>query len=87
MAQRFLQASSAKATTPNERALFRYLIYQACLKKRPFNLFHRANLRLRTNRRVKRSFGNAVTWERSFAEHALQAYDELARMPRCPIGR
>jgi adenine-specific DNA-methyltransferase len=40
------------ATDPNTRdakALLSYLIYQACLKKRPFNLFHRANLRLRTN--------------------------------------
>lgn len=61
----------------SEHALLHYLIYQACLKKRPFNLFHRANLRLRTNNAVTRSFGNAVTWNRSFVHHALQAYDEL----------
>lgn len=60
-------------------ALLRHMIYQACLKKRPFNLFHRANLNLRTNEGVERSFGNAATWERSFIHHALQAYDELCR--------
>jgi adenine-specific DNA-methyltransferase len=66
---------------PNATALLRYLVYQACLKKRPFNLFHRANLALRTTPGVKRSFGNAATWERSFEHHALQAYDELAKAP------
>lgn len=64
---------------PEAAALLRYLVYQACLKKRPFNLFHRANLALRTAPGIKRSFGNAVTWERSFEHHALQAYDELAK--------
>jgi adenine-specific DNA-methyltransferase len=64
---------------PPAGSLLRYLIYQACLKKRPFNLFHRANLSLRTNDGVKRSFGNAATWERSFTHHALQAFDELTR--------
>lgn len=60
-----------------QTALLRYLLYQACLKKRPFNLFHRSNLHLRTNKGVSRSFGNHVTWERSFQHHIMQAYDEL----------
>lgn len=64
---------------PQSRSLLLYLIYQACLKKRPFNLFHRANLSLRIADNVKRSFGNATTWERSFSHHALQAFDELAK--------
>ncbi len=68
-----------KCGTLETRSLLRFLIYQACLKKRPFNLFHRANLSLRTKAGVKRTFGNAVTWERSFSHHALQAYDELVR--------
>lgn len=38
---------------------------QSALKKRPFNLFHRANLYLRLND-VKRSFGNKTSWEGSF---------------------
>lgn len=68
--------------TEDTQSLLRYLVYQACLKKRPFNLFHRANLKLRTNKGVKRSFGNAVTWERPFLEHALQAFDEIDEGPR-----
>ncbi len=50
-----------------ERALLFHALAQACLMKRPFNLFHRANLSLRT-REVTRSFGNKATWERPFAE-------------------
>lgn len=37
-------------------------LFQALLMKRPFNLFHRANLYLRTNN-VRRSFGNKKTWD------------------------
>lgn len=59
------------------KALLRYLLYQACLKKRPFNVFHRANLHLRTKRNVTRSFGNYATWGRTFRHHMLEAYDEL----------
>lgn len=66
----------------DQRSLLLYLIYQACLKKRPFNLFHRANLSLRTNPDVSRSFGNSSTWEKSFQDHIFQAYDELKP---CPI--
>lgn len=40
-------------------------LFQACLIKRPFNLFHRKNLTLRTAD-VERSFGNKATWEREF---------------------
>jgi len=42
-------------------------LFQACLAKRPFNLFHRANLYLRLNE-VPRTFGNKTTWERPFPE-------------------
>ena len=41
---------------------------QSALKKRPFNLFHRANLDLRLNH-VKRTFGNKTSWEGSFDEY------------------
>ena len=49
------------------RELASFAAFQACLVKRPFNLFHRRNLALRT-RDVERSFGNKTTWERPFAE-------------------
>jgi adenine-specific DNA-methyltransferase len=42
-----------------------YALFQASLIKRPFNLFHRENLSIRT-RRVKRTFGNKKAWETPF---------------------
>ncbi len=45
-----------------KQALAFWALGQACLIKRPFNLFHRKNLKLRT-RRVSRDFGNKTTWE------------------------
>ena len=63
-----------------ERDLWIYAVGQALLKKRPYNLFHRANLNMR-QRDVKRSFGNAVTWETSIQEHALKAVGELRTFP------
>lgn len=50
-----------------KRAVLMASLFQACLAKRPFNLFHRANLYLRTAN-VKRTFGNKTTWERPFPE-------------------
>ncbi len=50
-----------------KRALAFYALFQACLVKRPFNLFHRRNLDVRL-RDVPRSFGNKATWDRPFAD-------------------
>jgi adenine-specific DNA-methyltransferase len=50
------------------RALAYYALFQSALVKRPFNLFHRRNLYMRTAR-VRRGFGNKTTWDRSFEEH------------------
>jgi adenine-specific DNA-methyltransferase len=83
----FARRLANEPMTEDAQSLLRYLVYQACLKKRPFNLFHRANLKLRTNEGVERSFGNAVTWERPFLQHALQAFDELSEGPRLVGGR
>lgn len=57
-----------KIEDPIQRSVYLYCLFQACLKKRPFNLFHRANLNLRLNRHVPRSFGNYVTWETPFPD-------------------
>lgn len=51
-----------------KKALAYYCLFQSCLVKRPFNLFHRKNLSLRTAD-VKRNFGNKSTWDKSFIEH------------------
>jgi adenine-specific DNA-methyltransferase len=50
-----------------ERSLALFAVTQAALVKRPYNLFHRANLYMRTAD-VKRSFGNQTSWNRSFDE-------------------
>lgn len=51
-----------------KRALLYYGLFQSCLIKRPFNLFHRRNLYLRFAR-VNREFGNKTSWDKSFNEH------------------
>ncbi len=49
-------------------ALAYHALFQAAVAKRPYNLFHRRNLYMRTAD-VPRSFGNKATWDRPFAEH------------------
>lgn len=61
-----------------QQALY-YSIFQACLQKRPFNSFHRANLNLRLNENVDRSFGNKTTWDTPFETLAYRAYLGLAK--------
>lgn len=62
---------------PIERSIYFYCLFQACLKKRPFNLFHRANLNLRLNPNVTRSFGNWVTWEKQFSELMKESFQDI----------
>ncbi len=64
---------------PAYKDLLLHCLFQACLKKRPYNLFHRANLKLRESR-VKVRFGNRTTWEKSFAEHILSTFEEVRHM-------
>ena len=70
------------------KPVFVYAVGQALLKKRPYNLFHRANLAMRT-KDVKRSFGNKKTWDTSIVEHALKAVDELLKLDlnNLPVGK
>lgn len=51
-----------------KRALAWFVLFQAALAKRPYNLFHRSNLYMRTAD-VDRSFGNKATWDRPFSDH------------------
>ena len=53
-----------------------YVMSQACLIKRPFNIFHRNNLYLRLNHK-RSNFGNFVTWEKSFQSLFTHFADEL----------
>ena len=59
-----------------EKASAYYVLFQTCLIKRPFNLFHRKNLSLRTNHTIS-NFGNKTTWEKSFHELFKQFVNEL----------
>lgn len=70
---------------PACKDLLLHCLFQACLKKRPYNLFHRANLKLRQSR-VEVQFGNRTTWEKSFDEHILSTFEEVRQMQR-GLGR
>ena len=58
-----------------KQALAYFALFQACIIKRPYNLFHRKNLYLR-KANVKRSFGNKTTWDKPFQEHFLNFVKE-----------
>ena len=59
-----------------KRAIAYSALGQSCLAKRPYNLFHRANLYMRTED-VDRSFGNKTTWEKSFEDHFREKVAEF----------
>lgn len=58
-----------------KQALAYYALFQACIIKRPYNLFHRKNLYIRTAE-VERSFGNKKTWDTPFEEHFIKFVEE-----------
>jgi adenine-specific DNA-methyltransferase len=51
-----------------KQALAYFALFQSCIAKRPYNLFHRRNLYIRTAE-VERTFGNKTTWDTPFEEH------------------
>ena len=60
----------------HKKAIAYNALFQSCLAKRPYNLFHRRNLEMRT-RDVARGFGNKVTWDKPFAEHFRRFVKEI----------
>jgi len=66
-------------TLDYKRALAYYALFQSSLIKRPFNLFHRKNLNIRTAE-VARNFGNKTTWEKSFDECFLKFATEVSSL-------
>jgi len=52
---------------PYKYSLAFFALSQACIVKRPYNLFHRKNLYMRLAE-VGRSFGNKISWDRPFEE-------------------
>ena len=77
---RFCQLIKWFEVSEIKKDILRYCVGQALLMKRPYNLFHRANLNMRT-KDVERSFGNAKTWETTIEIHALKIFRELAKFP------
>lgn len=58
-----------------KQALAYFALFQACIIKRPFNLFHRKNLYLRLAE-VDREFGNKSTWDTPFEIHFKKFVEE-----------
>ncbi len=51
-----------------KEAIALFALFQSCIIKRPYNLFHRKNLYIRTQE-VERTFGNKTSWDAPFEEH------------------
>lgn len=58
-----------------KRAIAYFSLFQACIIKRPYNLFHRKNLYIRFSE-VERNFGNKTTWDTPFETHFRKFIDE-----------
>ena len=58
-----------------KQAIAFFALFQACIIKRPYNLFHRKNLYVRFAE-VERSFGNKTTWDKPFPESFKKFVEE-----------
>ena len=58
-----------------KQALAFFALFQACIIKRPYNLFHRKNLYIRLAE-VDRSFGNKTTWDKPFDDLFIKFINE-----------
>jgi len=58
-----------------KKAIAYFALFQSCVIKRPYNLFHRKNLYMRTAK-VKRSFGNKITWDTPFPVHFVRFVEQ-----------
>ncbi len=65
----------SKLKNEYKQALAFWALFQSCIIKRPYNLFHRKNLYVRTSD-VKRSFGNKKTWDTPFEQHFFKFIKE-----------
>jgi len=65
-----------------KQALGLFALFQACIIKRPYNLFHRKNLYIRLSE-VERTFGNKTTWDTPFEEHFRQFAAEANQAVFC----
>lgn len=61
-----------------KQAIAWFALFQSCIIKRPYNLFHRKNLYVRLSN-VDRSFGNKKTWDTPFEIHFRKFVNEANR--------
>lgn len=61
---------------PYKKSVALFALFQACIIKRPYNLFHRKNLYMRLAN-VERSFGNKTTWDTPFEKHFRRFVGEI----------
>lgn len=64
-----------KMENPYKQAIAYFALFQSCIIKRPYNLFHRKNLYVRLQD-VERSFGNKKTWDTPFEVHFRRFIEE-----------
>lgn len=64
----FVSQNIARIPDKYGQAIAYYALFQSCIAKRPYNLFHRKNLYMRLAE-VPRSFGNKRTWDTPFEDH------------------
>lgn len=62
-----------------KKSLAYYALFQSSMIKRPFNLFHRNNLNIRTAD-VERNFGNKTTWDKPFEDYFIKFSNEANSM-------
>ena len=65
-----------RMTDPYKQAMAYFALFQSCIIKRPYNLFHRKNLYVRMQE-VERSFGNKRTWDTPFEIHFKKFVNEI----------
>ena len=65
-----------RMTDEFKQAMAYFALFQSCIIKRPYNLFHRKNLYVRMQD-VKRSFGNKTTWDTPFDVHFRKFVKEI----------
>lgn len=64
-----------RMSDPYKQAIAYFALFQSCIIKRPYNLFHRRNLYVRLQE-VERSFGNKKTWDTPFEVHFRKFIEE-----------
>jgi len=59
-----------------KKAIAYNALFQSCIIKKPFGIWHRANLNIRLNKDNKiQTFGNGITWEKTF-EYFFKRFSE-----------